>query len=320
MLLAETWMRKRRVTLTRPRGLRQAAALSLGLLAAHMAQGADDFGPLIAPETVMAQRDDWVVLDIRWKGPFTPQGFIPGARRVWLHDILATREVNGETVRRYRVSPETFEAVLQRAGVDRDAKIVVTSSARSPFNLAAASRLYWHLKLVGHDRVALLDGGNAAWKALGGDLVTEPSAPGRRGDFRAKDEDPSLVAETAQVVRASETRAAGLVEARGRAEYEGWLGFAGHIPGARLLANQTVAPGGGYGRFESPDRIDALAQAAGLAPDRPAIAYCNSGVYSSVVWFALHEIAGRAEVANYDGSMMAWTADPARPVTRGAQP
>jgi thiosulfate/3-mercaptopyruvate sulfurtransferase len=115
-----------------------------------------------------------------------------------------------------------------------------------------------------------------------------------------------------------EGRSAVLVDARSPAQFQGeskspLVSRAGHIPGAINLPNDRLYDTAAH-RLHSEDRLLALLPAAIAGPETPIIVYCNTGHWSSIVWFALVEVLGFSNVRLYDGSMQAWTADPQRAV------
>ena len=102
-----------------------------------------------------------------------------------------------------------------------------------------------------------------------------------------------------------------LFDARGLDSYiglrtkKGFVTKSGHIPGAQLATSAIFLAKKGPKKFESSEKISAALST--LHADGEAIAYCNSGQYSSALWFMMHELAGNEKARLYDGSMHAWT-------------
>ena len=88
---------------------------------------------------------------------------------------------------------------------------------------------------------------------------------------------------------------------------------AGTIPGAVNIDHSDLYSAE-YARFAEPGTVETLAKGVGLGTDETNIAFCNTGHWASIAWFALSEVLGNENTAMYDGSMAAWTADPSRPV------
>ncbi|MDC7786364.1 rhodanese-like domain-containing protein [Rhodoplanes sp. TEM] len=214
--------------------------------------------------------------------------------------------------------PEALAALLGGLGLGPDQTAVVISAGTSAGDFAAAARVYWTLRMAGHRRITILDGGMAAWSA-------DPSRPVVGGPSRRPEAAPYPVAvapaaraEIQRVVRALATDDAVLLDTRALAFFEGrskspQARVPGRLPGAFLL-DHTTAWDAATGRLK--DR-DALAALVAPLPAAPVIAYCNTGHQAATPWFVLAELLGRPDVSLYDGSMSEWTEEPSRPVATG---
>jgi thiosulfate/3-mercaptopyruvate sulfurtransferase len=177
-----------------------------------------------------------------------------------------------------------------------------------------AVRLWWMLHWLGHERVALLDGGWPLWVKEGHSISTEVPAP-RKGAFVPR---PRLGATVdAQFVeRFREDPAVRLLDARAAERFMGLQEpidpVAGHVPGAvNHFWQKNLQPDG---RFKTPRalRDEFTAALDGAAPDQ-AVHMCGSGVTACHNLFAM-ELAGLSGGRLYPGSWSEWCADPARPV------
>jgi thiosulfate/3-mercaptopyruvate sulfurtransferase len=173
------------------------------------------------------------------------------------------------------------------------------------------------LRWVGHDAVAVLDGGFAAWTAEGRQVAVDASqrAPAR---FVARPR-PEMVMEARDVVRAL-ARGETLVDVRGAERFAGQVepidAVAGHVPGAVNLPYTENL--GADGRFRSPADLAALWQGrAGARAATAPICMCGSGVTACQGLLAL-AAAGIPGGRLYAGSWSEWIRDPSRPVARGA--
>jgi thiosulfate/3-mercaptopyruvate sulfurtransferase len=183
-----------------------------------------------------------------------------------------------------------------------------------------AARLWWLLRWLGHDAVALLDGGLPAWQAANLPL-TQDVPPSAAGDFKAGA--PLAVTVDAQAVQRNlNTHDRVLLDARAadryRGENETLDRVGGHIPGAlNRYFNDNLAADG---RFKSAHtlRDEFGAILTGTASDH-VILQCGSGVTACHNALAM-EVAGLHGAALYPGSWSEWSADPSRPVATGPKP
>lgn len=209
---------------------------------------------------------------------------------------------------------DRFAATLRRWGWRPDMQVVVYDDASG----SNAARLWWMLRLVGHRRVAVLDGGFAAWAAAGLPLTNEvPAQAGGAIDLvYAKDE----------IVYADELSAglsAGsvlLLDARGVARFRGEVEpidpVAGHIPGARNRPFTDNLEAGS--RFKHADELREEFETVieGFEPGQ-VIHSCGSGVTACHNLLAM-EHAGLAGSRVFAPSWSGWIADPSRPIALGA--
>jgi thiosulfate/3-mercaptopyruvate sulfurtransferase len=242
-------------------------------------------------------------------------GHVPGALYLHLDRDLsgATTGTNGR-----HPLPDRADLVAKLAGVGlNEGQQVVAYDAQGGMY---AARIWWLLRWLGHDSVALLDGGLQAWEAAGKPLETE-AQPRSPGNFKAGA--PLAVTVDVQAVeRNLTTRDHVLIDARAadryRGENETLDRVGGHIPGAlnhHYKDNLTAE-----GRFKTAHELrDAFGALVGAtAPDR-VVLQCGSGVTACHNALAM-EIAGLHGAALYAGSWSEWSANPSRPVATGAAP
>ncbi|HXV39673.1 MAG TPA: rhodanese-like domain-containing protein, partial [Steroidobacteraceae bacterium] len=180
-----------------------------------------------------------------------------------------------------------------------------------------AARLWWILRWLGHDAVAVLDGGIAAWIAQGRAVTVaeRARAPAR---FAAHPRPRMLCA--AQEIPAALARGAALVDVRGAERFRGDVEpldtVAGHVPGAvNLPFLDNLGPDG---RFREPAALASLwGERAGVTAGREVVCMCGSGVTACQGLLAL-ESAGITGGRLYAGSWSEWIRDSSRPVARGA--
>ncbi|WP_150429537.1 sulfurtransferase [Dechloromonas sp. CZR5] len=274
---------------------------------------------LVDVATLQAHLDDpnWLVIDVRHQLSDTgygerayAAGHVPGA--LFLH---CDRDLSGPmTGCNGRHPLPDAQKLVQRfaaMGVGSATQVVVYDDAQGMI----AGRLWWLLRWLGHDAVALLDGGLQAWQAAGGMLADWLLTPMPRV-FAASPRE--LQVDAGYVQERIETAHMLLVDARGpdrfRGENETIDPVGGHIPGAvnRFFKDNLQADG----RFKQAAQLRAewLALLAGSPPDQ-VIHQCGSGVSACLNIVAM-EIAGLPGSRLYAGSWSEWCADPGRPVAR----
>ncbi|NIZ03018.1 sulfurtransferase [Thalassospira lucentensis] len=198
-------------------------------------------------------------------------------------------------------------------GIDNDKQVVVVPAGQNSSDFGAATRVYWTFKVLGHDAVTILNGGQRAWNAAGKEVSTDAVTPTKvafNANFR-----PELVATTEDVAKAKENGVA-LIDARPVAQFEGKsksgvVARNGAIPGAKNIS-QSKFYDAKEGAFVASDAIEQLVGDAGVDADAKEITYCNTGHWASVAWFGLSEVMGNKNTAMYDGSLTEWAADPSR--------
>lgn len=270
---------------------------------------------LVDVEMLRAHLDDpnWLVVDVRHQLSDTgygerayATGHIPGA--VFLHcDRDLSGVMTGCNGRHPLPDPEQLAQRLGDIGIGAVTQVVVYDDAQGMI----AGRLWWLLRWLGHDAVALLDGGLPAWQAAGGTLTdVAPTLLPRT--FVACPQD--LRVNVDYVLERLETPHMRLVDARGtdrfRGENETIDPVAGHIPGAvNRCFKDNLLPDG---RFKPAAQLRAewLALLAGSPPDL-VVHQCGSGVSACLNMVAM-EIAGLPGSRLYAGSWSEWCADPGR--------
>ncbi|KRA51956.1 sulfurtransferase [Pseudoxanthomonas sp. Root630] len=241
------------------------------------------------------------------------QGHLPGAVHADLNLDLSDLSKTGEG--RHPLPDEAaFARRLGEWGITPAHQVVVYDAGDGSM---AAARAWWLLKLLGHERVAVLDGGLAAWRAVGGaetdaipDIAPAPAYPGRF--------DMRQCAGADEVVARLHDAAGWLFDARAAERFRGEVEpidpIAGHVPGA---VNLPFAQALRDGRFKPAAELRSLLSP--LLGDREAsesVLMCGSGVTACHLLLAF-EHAGLHGARIYPGSWSGWISDPAHPVARG---
>ena len=210
-----------------------------------------------------------------------------------------------------------LEILIGGLGINNDSHVIVVPGGVSSTDFGSAGRVYWTFKVLGHNNVSILDGGYAAWI---GQLPTQietgtvnPTTAIFKADFQSK-----YLATTEDVVNALANNSSVLVDARPEEQFlgkskSGKALAAGTIPGSFNLQQQTLVEDN-TSFFKDAITVAQLVKEVGIESTEGEIAFCNTGHWATVAWFALSEVLGHDNVKNYDGSMVEWTADPARPL------
>jgi thiosulfate/3-mercaptopyruvate sulfurtransferase len=237
------------------------------------------------------------------------QGHLPGAFHADLdRDLSSTK--TGRNGRHPLPRRETFAKTVAAWGVLPGVAVVCYDDQGGVY----AARAWWMLRWLGHDDVAVLDGGKAAWVAAGGALETtmpalqSAAAPYAIGTASMPTvQADQLLGETPRTI--VDARSA----ERFRGEVEPLDPVAGHIPGARNRFHKDNL--GPDGRFKPAHELRAAFE--GLQGDSTRVVHqCGSGVTACHNLLAM-EHAGLKGSALYPGSWSEWCADPSRPVARG---
>jgi thiosulfate/3-mercaptopyruvate sulfurtransferase len=229
---------------------------------------------------------------------------IPGAIGFdWKKDLQ-------DQTKRVFLGPEAFGELFGSRGISNDHTIVLYGDRNNWF----AAYTFWYLRYYGHDNVKLVNGPREKWISEG--RPTTSDVPRHEpATFTAQPGDDAIRAKRDEVLGAlgSDTR---LVDVRSPQEFSGELiamaGYeqegaqrAGHIPGAASVPwAQAVREDG---TFKSREELQELYAGKGVLTDSdPVIAYCRIGERSAHTWFVLHELLGKDDVKNYDGSWTEW--------------
>ena len=261
---------------------------------------------------------DLRILDASWYLPTESrdpkaefdESHIPGARFFDIEEISDHRSNLP-----HMVPPvEKFLSRIRDLGVGDGHQIVVYDGA----GLFSAARVWWLFKLMGHDDIAVLDGGLPKWASEGRPVTGEPPVIRDRHMFaRPRYE---MVKDVTEVSRASKLMDYTIIDARAADRFKGEAAEprpgmrAGHIPNSRNVPFNTLL--NTDKTMKEPAELKAIFENAGVDLTKPAITSCGSGVTAAVRCLAMERF-GKTDHSLYDGSWTEWGAFPTVPIATG---
>ncbi len=261
---------------------------------------------------------DLRILDASWYMPAENRdpkaeydaAHIPGARFFDIDEIADLRSDLPHMV----PTVEKFMSRLRALGVGDGHQVVIYDGA----GIFSAARVWWLLRLMGQNDVAVLDGGLPKWQAE--DREIEDLPPVIRDRHMTVRRQNHMVKDVTQVSSASKLGDYEIIDARAAPRFRGEVDEprqglrAGHIPGSKNLPFGDLL--NGNGTLKAPEDLRAAFEAAGVDLDKPAITSCGSGVTAAILSLAMQRF-GKTDHALYDGSWTEWGAFPTLPIATG---
>jgi len=275
---------------------------------------------MVSTEWLAARLDaeDMVIIDATWFMPGSPRDaraeyaerHIPRAVPFDIEEVSD----HSSPLPHMLPEPADFAVAARRLGVEPTSRVVVYDAV----GLFSAPRVWWMFRVMGHENVAVLDGGLPKWIAEAHPLETGWDQ-NPHGEFKAHF-DADLVRDLGQVRAALDSGSAQVLDARAADRFSGATpepraGLkSGHMPGALNLPWQgLVKPDGA---LASKAELEAAFAAAGVDLDKPIVTTCGSGVSAAILSLALARL-GRWRAPVYDGSWTEWGGRDDTPVAKG---
>jgi len=268
--------------------------------------------PLVEAEWLAnnLDRQDLVILDVQDAALFS-RHHLPGAVNIpfslWRSDEKSA--VPG-TLRKI----EDYEQMLGTHGVSNEHHIVIVATGLQPADLSAPARVFWTLRILGHEKLSVVDGGLAHY-------VQQRLGPIMRGAPQAREPvtykaqpDLSLLAQADDLATAALR-----IDARSPEEFLGLRSGgpeerAGTVPGAVNLPYSWLTEQSSSGRLRDEEGMKALFRNAGIEDQDGAVHFCHTGHRASLTWFVDYAVMGNRKARLYDASMLEWARDPKREI------
>lgn len=262
---------------------------------------------------------DLVIFDGSWHLPTTGRDakaeylaeHIPGALFFDIDDL------SDEKSDLPHMLPSTvkFASRMKKMGVGDGKRIVVYDS----YGLFSAARVWWTFRTMGHQDVAVLNGGLKKWKAEGRPLE-DGLPPSRTARHFTPLQNSELIRDIGDMKEYVAKGNMQIVDARPAGRFEGTdpeprPGLRqGHIPGSKNVPSALIV--NADGTIKSKAELEKIFRAAGINPQEPVVTTCGSGVTASMLSLAL-AVIGQTNAAVYDGSWAEWGKDNGLPIGSG---
>ncbi|MBM3608171.1 MAG: sulfurtransferase [Alphaproteobacteria bacterium] len=210
--------------------------------------------------------------------------------------------------------PELLAKTIGNLGISNDSHVVIVPLGDKALDMGAAARVYWTMKVMGHDKVSILDGGFTEWAKI--DPKTKrPVNQLATGGVKAEPVTFTVRLRKEMIVTAEDVKKAiennvTLVDNRPNDFHLGLTRSpaaprAGTIPGSKNIQESIITQDNG-GLFRSRAQLLAIYRAIGVPAEGDQITFCNTGHWAALGWFASSEILGNKKTKMYDGSMAEW--------------
>ncbi|MBR3370788.1 MAG: sulfurtransferase [Rhodobacteraceae bacterium] len=278
-----------------------ALTLTLSALPTLAFAAPQDWSPLLEPAQLAAYLDsNEDIRVIHVTGDFD-QGHIPGSA------FSPYAEWRGGPNNPGALRAELdYEMEATRVGITADVPTVIVHAGTNPSDMGAAARVYWTLKSLGVQDLALLNGGFAAWAEAGLPVSTQAVEP-TVSDFVGEWSNEWYIS-TAEVAELVDSGDARLVDSRPEGFFQGltWsIARPGTVRGAENLEFSDFFEGN---RMIDADRAREIAAQQGLTDAPITVSFCNTGHWAALNWFALSELAEVDNTRLYAESMAEYAA------------
>jgi len=294
-----------------------------GMLCGCLMMAANAADPLVNTAWVKANlgAPDIVYLDLQPPADYQ-RGHIPGAvnssfaKDGWREDRVT--ESNVKVPDMLPVKLDALAAMIGKLGIDNATHVVLAPPGASFADMGMGTRIYWTFKVLGHDKVSILDGGMAAWMKDKNNPLQTGAVTVEPKTFKVNVRQEMIV--TLEEVKKAQAAGVALIDDRTEDQYVGInrhpkAAESGTIEGAKNLPGVWLTVNGG-GEFRNSKQLEQLYEYANVPLGGEQIYFCNTGHLGSIGWFVASELLGNPRARLYDGSMTEWTLLKGGPVAR----
>ncbi|QBZ82988.1 Thiosulfate sulfurtransferase [Hydrogenovibrio crunogenus] len=265
----------------------------------------------VSADWVQEHQENIKLIDLSSRDQFQKY-HLPNA--IWVNYAWLIKPQNGLQL---SGGPDYMAKVLSQLGITPKDQVILYDNQGN----LDASRLYWELKKLNHENVALLDGGSVQW-VLKGYPVTQkmPKITPANYPTPSTSSTDRLTANKQEVMAAIQNKQVALLDTRTKEEY---LGSSkekrtGHIPGAQLFPWQAAVDFRNGYQQRSAQQLTAFLEQVGITDkNQQIILYCNTA-HRAARLFPMLQSLGFEQVRLYDGSTQEWSQDKSLPLTTGA--
>ena len=290
--------------------------LLLTLAASLFLSGGARAEPLVTAAWVKERvgRPEVKFLDIREESLYRVRHIPKAINYPYVSDNWRVRPLAGTNPRR---TEELFNARMSELGITNDSYIVLVHGGRSALDVASAAFVYWHFKLLGHDGVAIMNGGMPAYVLENGPI--ESVTPNRDAtDYRALFR-PQALARQADINATLSARGL-FIDFRASGNYLGVNKLAevaryGTLPGALNVPADWLTVDAG-GTLKPQAQLRKLFDQRQIPIGLPFIAFSSASEPAALGWFVASEVLGNRQAKLYEAGMREWAANPDNPVQR----
>lgn len=211
-----------------------------------------------------------------------------------------------------------LEALIGKLGVDNDTHVVLVPLGKNAKSMGSATRLYWTFKVLGHDKVSILNGGHVAYSKQKDFRLDTGNFVAPAKTFKAQLRKEMIVSK--EDVQEAKLQSVSLIDNRnpdqylginrhGKVKKNGAIPTASNLPFSWLTVNNS-------GKFRSEKGLKEAFDIKAIPILGEQITLCNTGHLASLGWFVGSELLGNPKVRVYDGSMSEWSRDANLPMQR----